>query len=173
MSRRNRKKQNSTSIINAGDDGGPDGARLGHPQLQIYRSEPFCLLCFPRAHLIHGFLLSLEFYNSSSRTKFQDSPHSLYQLASGLLDWSQIRYSSQDRSVLPKEPRQDSWTPHSLRPHSRPNGALRMYPHLLCGAHCNFLANQFLQDSHWRDGPLGLPGHVDIQVPVVPSFLSL
>lgn len=87
---------------------------------------PFCLLCLPRAHLIHGFLLSLEFYNSSSRTKFQDSPHSLYQLASGLLDWSQIRYSSQDRSVLPKEPRQDSWTPHSLRRHSRPNGALRM-----------------------------------------------
>lgn len=39
MSRRNRKKQNSTSIINAGDDGGPEGARLGHPQLQIYRSE--------------------------------------------------------------------------------------------------------------------------------------
>ena len=31
-------------------------------------------------------------------------------------------------------------------------------PRLLCGAHCNFLANQFLQDSHWRDGPLGLPG---------------
>lgn len=39
LSRRTRKKQNSTSIIKAGDDGGPDRARLGHPQLQIYRSE--------------------------------------------------------------------------------------------------------------------------------------
>lgn len=29
-------------------------------------------------------------------------------------------------------------------------------PHLLCGAHGSFLANQLPQDSHWRDEPSGL-----------------
>lgn len=30
-----RRKQNSISVIQAGDDGGPDQSRLGHLQLQI------------------------------------------------------------------------------------------------------------------------------------------